>query len=713
MMASSGRTAPLRVAIIGGGCGAMTAADFLTRPEQQGRFAVTVFQEGWRLGGKGASGRGASGRIEEHGLHIWLGHYDNSFRMMRDCYAELEASAKGHLFGDWRDAFLPEPDIGLFSPHETGGWQRWTGRFPPRPGLPGDPRKDAPHSLAGYFMGALAMAQTLLLDVEVERRGILPPAPRATSDSAGILRLVQALLSRGVFAGAVVLVEAMAILRLGIGLLPPAVDSPLLRLADRVAAGLREWAEANLLADDRHRHIWELLDVVFAGLIGSWRAGLWNDPRGLDAIDDYDCKDWLRANGASERSLSSPFIRGLYDLGFAQDGGDPARPAFAAGSGTRGSLRMLFGYRGSLFWRMRAGMGDVVFAPLYEALKDRGVDFRFFHRLTNVGMAWGNAPHVARLEFDVQARVRAGGAYQPMVDVAGRPCWPSDPDWRQLEDGARLAKARPQFENHWDRTRAGTLRLEVGRDFDFVVLGTSIGAIPHVAPEILAHDKRWRDMVAHVKTTATQAFQIWLTEDLEQLGWDGPPYISSAFVKPFDTWCDMAHVIPEEAWMAPPATAIYFCSALKDPDVTPTDADTGYPQRRADEVKAAAAKFLEEQVPHLWPKLLDAEGRFRWSVLADAEGTSGEDAGPERFATQYWRANVSPSERYVLSLPGSGRFRISPLERSYDNLTIAGDWTACGLNSGCTESAVMSGMLAAHALSGFPKLQDIMAYDHP
>jgi uncharacterized protein with NAD-binding domain and iron-sulfur cluster len=128
MMASSGRTAPLRVAIIGGGCGAMTAADFLTRPEQQGRFAVTVFQEGWRLGGKGASGRGASGRIEEHGLHIWLGHYDNSFRMMRDCYAELEASAKGHLFGDWRDAFLPEPDIGLFSPHETGGWQRWTGR---------------------------------------------------------------------------------------------------------------------------------------------------------------------------------------------------------------------------------------------------------------------------------------------------------------------------------------------------------------------------------------------------------------------------------------------------------------------------------------------------------------------------------------------------------------------------------------------------------
>jgi uncharacterized protein with NAD-binding domain and iron-sulfur cluster len=313
----------------------------------------------------------------------------------------------------------------------------------------------------------------------------------------------------------------------------------------------------------------------------------------------------------------------------------------------------------------------------------------------------------------VQARVKGGGAYQPMVEVAGRPCWPSDPDWAQLEDGARLAEVRPQFENHWDRTRADTLTLEVEKDFDFVVLGTSIGAIPHVAPEIVAKDRRWRDMVAHVKTTATQAFQIWLTEDLEQLGWEGPPYISSAFVKPFDTWCDMAHVIPEEAWKVPPATAVYFCSSLPDPPVPPTDADTDYPARRAEEVKTSAAKFLEEQVPNLWPGMRDAKGRFRWSLLADAGGSDGTGAGPERFATQYWRANVSPSERYVLSLPGSVRYRVSPLDTGYDNMTIAGDWTACGLNSGCTESAVMSGMLAAHALSGFPRLDDIMGYDHP
>jgi uncharacterized protein with NAD-binding domain and iron-sulfur cluster len=67
----------------------------------------------------------------------------------------------------------------------------------------------------------------------------------------------------------------------------------------------------------------------------------------------------------------------------------------------------------------------------------------------------------------------------------------------------------------------------------------------------------------------------------------------------------------------------------------------------------------------------------------------------------------------VQSLPGSTGYRISPLDMTFDNLTIAGDWTATGLDSGCIESAVMSGQLAAHAISGKPELRDIVGYDHP
>ena len=56
-------------------------------------------------------------------------------------------------------------------------------------------------------------------------------------------------------------------------------------------------------------------------------------------------------------------------------------PRFAAGLGLQLAARMLFDFKGSIFWRMQAGMGEVVFAPLYEALSRRGVQFRFFHRL--------------------------------------------------------------------------------------------------------------------------------------------------------------------------------------------------------------------------------------------------------------------------------------------------------------------------------------------
>ena len=96
-----------------------------------------------------------------------------------------------------------------------------------------------------------------------------------------------------------------------------------------------------------------------------------------------------------------------------------------------------------------------------------------------------------------------------------------------------------------------------------------------------------------------------------------------------------------------------------------------------------------------------------------APGRKARDSNEARFDSQHWTANVNPTERYVLSLPGTQKFRISPLDNTYDNLTIAGDWTACGLDTGCVEAAVISGRLAAHAISSSPALEEIVAYDHP
>ena len=43
---------PRRVVILGGGIAGLTAAWELSRPEHGDRFAVTVYERDWRLGGK-------------------------------------------------------------------------------------------------------------------------------------------------------------------------------------------------------------------------------------------------------------------------------------------------------------------------------------------------------------------------------------------------------------------------------------------------------------------------------------------------------------------------------------------------------------------------------------------------------------------------------------------------------------------------------------
>src|SRR6185503_7408768 len=137
--AAAGDSRPIRVAVAGGGCAAMAAAFELTRPEPGGRYRVTIYQRGWRLGGKGASGRGAAGRIEEHGLHLWMGFYENAFRLMRECYAELGRDPQTCAIADWRDAFAPAPLVGVADQMPDGRWLPWMASLPPTEGLPGDP----------------------------------------------------------------------------------------------------------------------------------------------------------------------------------------------------------------------------------------------------------------------------------------------------------------------------------------------------------------------------------------------------------------------------------------------------------------------------------------------------------------------------------------------------------------------------------------------
>ena len=642
---------PRRIAIVGGGMAGLAAAWQLSRPDGE-QPEVTVYQRGSRLGGKGASSRGPNGRIEEHGLHVWLGFYDNAFRLLRSCYQELDRATTDPNcpIQTWRDAFVPASAIGL---GRTGGAESriWFAQFPENDRLPGGPPGADELTAAAFLERGLALLGRF--GVSLEHATVA--APRVALTSSPTHPEAQA---RGTPAG----VELLEGVRVG------------LRAVSTDTASARRTGE-----------LVELLQTILRGIALDQLT-----VRGYASVDHLDLRQWLARHGASQGAIDSPLVRGFYDLSFAYEDGDPTRPSFPAGLALHLALRMFLDYKGALFWKMRAGMGDVVFAPLYQALRKRGVRFRFFHRLDQLHLS-EDGRSVNAATFGRQVRVR-GDEYDPLVRTRGLPVFPDRPDARQLDAEDDLV--RHDLESHWCTWRdADRVRLEAGRDYDALVLAVSLGMVPHTCGELLEADERWRSMVEHVGTVATQAFQTWLGPDERSLGWLQPAATVTGCGEPFETFASMSQVLSLEDWPEGerPLTAASFCAALAEDAM----ADGVAPD---EVVRANAIRFLERRGGTLWPAAADGEDGFRWDLLC-TDGT-GPARGPARFESQYWRANVDPSDRYVQSLPGSGRYRLPADGSGFENLFLAGDWIDSGLNAGCIEAAVLGGLQAANAVEG-------------
>jgi uncharacterized protein with NAD-binding domain and iron-sulfur cluster len=134
-------TAPEKIVILGGGVAALTTAFQLTdQQDWQKKYDITVYQMGWRLGGKGASGRDQSGRIIEHGLHLWFGFYENAFSIMKRCLAEYQ---QRNLYPDSPlrtidQAFSPQAYY-EYDEFVDNAWNPWRMSFKVTPNVyPGD-----------------------------------------------------------------------------------------------------------------------------------------------------------------------------------------------------------------------------------------------------------------------------------------------------------------------------------------------------------------------------------------------------------------------------------------------------------------------------------------------------------------------------------------------------------------------------------------------
>jgi uncharacterized protein with NAD-binding domain and iron-sulfur cluster len=706
-----------KIAVLGGGMAALTAVFELTsQPGHEELYDITVYQMGYRLGGKGASGRNpAEGqRIEEHGLHILMGFYHNAFDVLRRCYQEL-GRAPGTPLATLEDAVKPQDYLVVCDQTSDGGHEPWPLRFPPRPGKPG---VDAPGAMAMWEY--LSRVVSWACDQFNDAPDLLTLAPHLGEEHAEVDQLVGRTRKTGpgadeesfFFPDPARVPELIDALRTARAFVPiPAFlylsklmsEYPLLDPAPRVLWLLRQFRRwlGDFVADrlatsTRLRRLWTLLDLALTTVIGGLADGVDKAPDGWFSVDDLDLRDWLAKHGGSPVMRDGALVRSLYNLAFSAPG------QLAAGTMVHAALRILLTYKEGIFQKMQAGMGDVVFAPLHAVLQRRGVKFAFFHRVDDLAVS-PDGLRITGVDLGVQAHPVAGG-YDPLIDVDGLPCWPTAPRYEQLEEGEALRASGENLESFWSAwPDVGRRRLTAGEDFDRIILGISIGAFPFICKQLIAASPRFGEMVEHVKTTQTQSVQLWFDGPLPALGWQLDSPVLDGFAPPFDTWADMSHLLPSERWGATgaPRSLAYLCSSLADDEPPPTSERADYPGQQKDRVKANAVTWLNESAHQLWPSVArpSQRGGFDWSALADRQGRQGA----ERLEAQYWQATYSPSERYVLAVPGSTKHRLKADDSGFGNLVLAGDWVRNGINAGCLEGAVMSGLQAARAISGLPR----------
>ena len=694
-----------KVAIIGGGLGAMSAAFALTAPEQQGRYDVTVHTMGWRLGGKGASGRNPdiNNRIEEHGLHIWFGCYDNSFTMMRKIFEELDRPPEAPL-SSVETAFRGL-DHYVFKEHVNDAWKTWKIDFP---------RND--YETGGHpelieFVG-------IILDYVVEGVSAL-----GHDLGHGLVDKIRTLL--GDFS------HRHRSHYSAVPSLPSPFDLPRILFeffdhlhhrfepANRIENAPKFWEEAlaeaiELLAktvwahvhdkvqnDDEARRHWILVNLGTTIARGILLDNLIEN--GVDHIDQIDGRAWLYKHASlpegtegepNKLSFEHGPIQALYDACFAYLDGEVSKPQFSAATLLRACLWLPFSYKGSFAFEMQAGMGDTVFVPFYQVLLGRGVKFNFFSKVTDLE-ATADGSRIDSITIEKQVKLK-GTHYYPLVKVKDLPCWPNAPHFDQIANGAKLKSSGANLEHYgsgWKNT-GPTVKLKSGEDFDLVVFAVPLPAHQHVCPDLIATSPKWTDAIEHVHSTPTQAMQLWFEPTRQELGVDTPPVITGTFFEPWSSLADFSHLLLRESWSDAPVNYLnYTCGAMP--------VSVGQDQKKAnDYVFTSAKEWLEGDAAALWPRAYSADGKaFDWHTLHAPAKATGDD----RLREQYLRANIDANELYVLSSPGGLDHRPKTQAAGFANLFFAGDWTDNGFNISSVEGAVMSGLQASRAISGYPQ----------
>ena len=327
--------------LTGGGVSSCVTAWALTNdPTWKQKYEITLYQQGWRLGGKGASGRNQKygWRIEEHGMHVWMGFYRNAFKMIQEVYRELNRT-KTMPFQKWTDAFEPNTKLWVMD-IGRGGWKPWEFDLPIKSGDPS--QADVEYDLTNIIETLVALMKKWLKPSQNCKRKNLEENVLCSSFDS-LQDIYQ--------------------------MLPSSIEiqqrnSPVydLKLIKKVLKNFRKKIKHKMLNNlaknydiyDELRHLYILCEMTISSIRGILKDKLFQDSD-LNKLNSMDIRYWFQKHGISKELVDPPssVIKFIYDVLFAYENGDANKPNLEAGSGLR-TLALLFtAYKGHPLYKMK------------------------------------------------------------------------------------------------------------------------------------------------------------------------------------------------------------------------------------------------------------------------------------------------------------------------------------------------------------------------
>ncbi|MGH1345004.1 MAG: NAD(P)-binding protein [Nannocystales bacterium] len=715
-----------KVVVLGGGPSALAAAYYLAR--QVDRYEVEVYSVGWRLGGKCAAGRNTTkdDRIEEHGLHAFVGFYENGFRTMREAWEDaglqIEVGQAPYNYNEGQGpvagAFIGCEDVGVFQKWKDE-WryfatpQEFNGKIP---GEVPEGGEDPEPNLGNFVSSAL---RRVVQDTEVllrhnraeEARFEAEKEPNLWERIAADVKDFVDLETKELRNGLDELVSYVE--RLAVDAIADQIERGTLlfriiaSVLEMVRSALKTVLEDFMEDEPEVYFVWQGLDILLTALVGLIHAKTVH----FDALDGHDFRQWLLDNGLDERNRDAAAITQVYETLFAH--GETATPdQLAAGVGLRWFVLVSFLYKGYPAYFFKYSCPQTMITPYYLALQRFGAKVHFFHQVTDLVVeGTGDERRLAGVKMQVQATTEDGTPYDPFVRIPGNPpslpSWPTEPRYDKLSQGQALRDRGINLESPWSGWEGvGEKLLELGKDFDHCILGIPVSVFPAIAKQLTessspSHAPQWRSMVDGMKVIRTISAQLWFQQPMDQLT-TNPYGMLTSYALPEPSLGDFTHLLQWEPWGKTdggPKSLSYHTGSLTAITTAQgyPNARPNYPTTESDQWRSEFGGWLQEHYRGIFDSIPSYEDML--SNLAAPDGVEGQG----RLDAQYFNISSHPSDHYVLSQPNAIGLRLGQTESWVQGLVLCGDWTRTDLNCGCVEASTQSGMLASRALSNEPR----------